>query len=245
MSDMFLKAVSFGLHRSAGLRLVEPEIQGLKQVVGPGDVCFDIGAAYGMYSFPLAELVGKWGAVYSFEPQKKPHWIFSSLARAMRNRNLSITRGAVGENSIRKTVAVPVRFGFPIHGHAHVVDSEHPGSGSTAAGRVRTVGVDTFSVDEMRERMGIRRVDFMKIDVEGYEPSVLAGAEETLNRFMPSLLMEIEKRHLDRYGVEPEKFVRRLLDRGYGMYFWGGGSWRETAFMVDGVRNYLFVHRRR
>ncbi|ASU77546.1 hypothetical protein CDG81_03615 [Actinopolyspora erythraea] len=242
---MFLKAVSYGLRRSAGLRLVEPEIRGLKRVVDPGDVCFDIGAAYGMYSFPLAELVGKRGAVYSFEPQRKPHWIFSKLAGVFPNRNMSITRGAMSESPGRRTVAVPVRFGFPIHGHAHVVDSEPPGSGSAAAGRVRTVGVDTFSVDETRERMGIRRVDFMKIDVEGYEPSVLAGAEETLNRFTPSLLMEIEKRHLDRYGVDPEKFVRRLLERGYGMYFWRGGSWRETAFMVDGVRNYLFVHGRR
>ncbi|WP_175496871.1 FkbM family methyltransferase [Actinopolyspora alba] len=239
------KAVSFGLHRLSRLRLVEPEIQGLKRVVGPGDICFDIGAAYGMYSFPLAELVGKQGAVYSFEPQKKPHRIFSSLAGVIRNRNMSITRGAVGETSGRNTVAVPVRFGLPIHGHAHILDSELSRSGTQDSGSFRTVDADTFSVDETCEKMGIQRVDFMKIDVEGYEPSVLAGAEKTLKRFMPSLLMEIEKRHLDKYGVDPEKFVRQLLEQGYDMYFWHGGNWRSADTLIDGVRNYLFVLRKR
>ena len=53
-----LALAAASLRAAARLRMVEPEIRGLHHLVRAGDVCFDVGAAYGMYTFPLAQLVG-------------------------------------------------------------------------------------------------------------------------------------------------------------------------------------------
>lgn len=65
---------------------------------------------------------------------------------------------------------------------------------------------------------GFDNVTFIKIDVEGHEESVLAGARETLERCHPTLLVEIEERH-NPGGLE--RIVTSLSDLGYyGSFFY-------------------------
>ncbi|PRW64174.1 FkbM family methyltransferase [Actinopolyspora mortivallis] len=221
--------------------VIEPEVQGLKEVVGAGDVCFDVGAAYGMYSFALARLVGSEGQVHSFEPQRKPHGILATGALLTGVGNLRISRSALGGRSGRHRITVPTRFGLPIHGHAHVSDevSNDPPAGLFRGSR--SVVTDTFSVDQIRRSRGIPRVDFMKIDVEGYEPTVLDGAEKTLEECRPVLLLEIEHRHLSRYGLEPSAFLSRLRKMGYQPHVWHSGNWIPVDGVTPRKRNYLFT----
>ncbi|SFD67929.1 methyltransferase, FkbM family [Actinopolyspora alba] len=228
---------------SAG-SLFEPETRGLPSVVGTGDVCFDIGAAYGMYSFSLAELVGEHGMVHSFEPQRKPHRILTGLQRLVQLPQLRTTRAAIGSRSEPRGLVVPRRFGFPVHGHAHI-DDRGPAPGEhDEVRRVRTHTVDVLSVDQVRRSRGLDRVDFLKIDVEGYEPFVLEGAERTLADCEPNLLLEIEQRHLARYGFEPDKITRWLREMGYGMYVWHAERWVPVDRVTTHKRNYLFTTRR-
>ena len=56
---------------AARINWAEAEVLGLRAVVRPGDHVFDVGAAYGMYTFPLAHIVGATGSVHSFEPQTR------------------------------------------------------------------------------------------------------------------------------------------------------------------------------
>ncbi len=221
--------------------VIEPEVEGLKEVVGAGDVCFDVGAAYGMYSFALARLVGSAGEVHSFEPQRKPHRILATGALLTGVRNLRIARAALGGRSGRGRITVPTRFGLPIHGHAHVGEGVASAPPTGLFRGSRSVVTDTFSVDQIRRFRGIPRVDFMKIDVEGYEPTVLDGAEKTLEECRPTLLLEIEQRHLSRYGLDPSAFLVRLRKMGYRPHVWHSGSWIPVDGVTPRKRNYLFT----
>lgn len=218
----------------------EFELRGLARLVGRGGVCFDIGAAYGMYTFPLARLVGRTGQVHSFEPLSLPYRILEAGQRASGAHHVVVTNAALGPLNGRQKLTLPYRFGLPNHGWAHLQTGlKHPEGASPS----RTLEVPVYSVDHVCEVRRIPRVDFMKVDVEGFEAAVLQGAERTIERHRPSLLLEIEDRHLDKYGMTSCEVTKPLRARGYRMYVWRGGRWSETDEVSKRRRNYLFSDR--
>ncbi|HLT61666.1 MAG TPA: FkbM family methyltransferase [Microlunatus sp.] len=234
------RGLAAALRRFAALGVAEPELRGLDQLVRPGDVCFDVGAGYGMYTFPLADLVGPTGQVHSFEPLPIPYRILSGLRHAARLTQVRTHHTALGPVAGTGELALPFRFGLPIHGWAHLRTGQvRPGRRiSFTAGRTLTTAVRT--VDEVCHRLELPRVTFLKIDVEGFESSVLAGAEHVLNRDRPRLLLEIEDRHLDKYGRSAADVTGPLRDRGYAMYAWRDAGWVPVKAVTTRNRNYLF-----
>lgn len=227
-----LRAAEAVMRGAARLRLLEPELQGLRGVVSPGDVCFDVGAAYGMYAIPLAAIVGPEGAVHAFEPQRTPRTLLSAARSLLGARHVRISASAIGPAPGAHDLVLVTRYGVRISGHAHLAGS--PGSGTA---RVR---VPVTTIDEVCREQGIERVRFVKADVEGFEHAVLQGAAQVLARDRPAVLLEIEDRHLTRYGLSGEEVAQSLRDRGYGMASWQNGAWRPAERVVDGARNYLF-----
>ncbi|GEK78664.1 FkbM family methyltransferase [Agrococcus baldri] len=223
---------------AAGLRLVEPEVRGLHELVRPGDVCFDVGAAYGMYSVPLADLVGPIGAVHSFEPQGRPRAILGAVRTALGAAHIRVSESGLGRTAGHLELRLPVRFGLPISGHAHLAGGLVATTGRAVPTRRTRVAVTT--VDEVVLERGIERVHFIKADVEGFEPEVLHGAAGVLARDMPTLLLEIEDRHLARYGRTAAEVSAMLRERGYAMSTWRDGSWQPAERVELGRRNYLF-----
>lgn len=73
--------------------------------------------------------------------------------------------------------------------------------------------VPSVTLDELLRNE--RRVDLIKVDVEGLELSVLRGALETLARHSPTVLLEIEARWTARYGHTPDDVFELMAERGY------------------------------
>ncbi|MEQ1736784.1 MAG: FkbM family methyltransferase, partial [Rhodoglobus sp.] len=134
----------------------------------------------------------------------------------------------------------PVKFGFPIYGHAHITaGAAEPDAGT----KIRHWNTNVTSVDAWRALHEIDRVAFIKVDVEGFEPQVILGATETIDRDRPSLLLEIEDRHLARYGMNANGFADSIRSRWpeYTMYLWRDEAWVATDHIEQGTRNYLFA----
>ncbi len=83
-----------------------------------------------------------------------------------------------------------------------------------------------FGNFSMREGKGVqartldsidRRVDVMKIDVEGCEPAVLRGAKKTINRYRPTILFEVSPTDLRMHNENPFVTLTRAL-HGYDLY---------------------------
>ena len=228
-----------GLYRIATrLHWAEPELLGLGAFVRPGDEVIDVGAALGMYTVPLAALVGRKGRVWSFEPQRRGIFTVRLLRVLTGPHRGRVSRLALGPHDGTSTIVVPYRNGFPIFGHGHVEE----GAGSEA-GRQHRSHAPMSTIDAWSAGNGVGRVSFIKVDVEGFEPSVIEGAGATIDRDRPSLLLEIEDRHLARYGRTASGFVAEIQARWpeYRMYTWVDGSWTPTTRIVPEVRNYLFA----
>ena len=140
--------------------------------VSPGGVAIDIGANLGEWAVPLAKAVGAAGRVLCCEPNPI---VAAALAATLRINNL-------GQADMLQ-VAVSDSEG---DGHL-AVDARDSGLSRIAAAGI---GVRLRTLDSIIAEAAFDRVDLVKIDVEGHEAAVLAGAAKTLARFRPALIFE-------------------------------------------------------
>ena len=87
---------------------LEPEMLGLADVVGPGGVCIDVGAAAGLYTVPLSRLVGPSGAVHSVEPLPFAWPLWNRVLGARDNANVKHHCLALGSEPGKATMSVPM-----------------------------------------------------------------------------------------------------------------------------------------
>jgi FkbM family methyltransferase len=133
----------------------------------------DIGGHVGFWSYYLATAFAK---VHAFEPNE----LFAQcFERNVRDKNVTLHRVALGETERKIALEVdPANTGA-----THV----RPGG----EGDIPMRRLDDFGFDE---------VDFIKIDVEGFELQVLEGARDTLARCRPIVIVE-QKEFAGRYGI--------------------------------------------
>ncbi|MFC4565861.1 FkbM family methyltransferase [Nocardiopsis mangrovi] len=222
---------------------IENEVAGLGELVRPGAVCVDIGAEYGLYTFAMAGLAGPGGTVYAVEPLPGPARFLAAAVRAVDAPGIHVVRRALAGQPGAGTLSLPVRRGLPVHGRAYLTTgADRPGPNAEFGGR-RLVPTEVGTLDELVAERGIERVDVIKADVEGAELAVLEGGWATLTAHRPALLLEIEDRHLAKYGTGAAAIVARLRGLGYRMSAWVAGGWHQVGEVREGHRNYLFTGR--
>jgi FkbM family methyltransferase len=216
---------------------LDPELPTLRGLVRPGDVCVDVGSAAGLYSQALSHLVGDAGLVHSVEPLPFSHPVWSRVLGARERHNVVHHTMALGAEPGRAVMRVPFGAYGPATSRSFLA-SGSTGLGSTAGYRYHVdVVVETGTLDRLCAELP--RLDFAKIDVEGGELHVLEGGRQTIEKFRPVLLVEIEARHTDRYAHSPDDVVEWLTSRGYTMYAWRNG-WHAVHRICLHANNYLF-----
>jgi FkbM family methyltransferase len=146
----------------------------LGQVLSAGDVVIDVGANIGTHTVFFAKTVGEKGLVLAFEPQRL---VFQTLCGNVALNGLT--------NVICQQAAVGAERGlleFPVVDPRVAFNFGAIRAGTTGCGEA----VDVVPIDEMR----LRRCTLIKVDVEGMEAKVLAGAKETIARCRPALFLE-------------------------------------------------------
>jgi FkbM family methyltransferase len=221
-------------------RFVEPEMLGLRDLVEPGSVCFDVGAAAGLYTVELSRLAGPSGQVHSFEPVPFAHPMLTRLLGARTDPNVRHHPVALGVEAGHGVMSVPVGRHGPVTGRSYL-DAHCSGPGSNAEFRGQIgVDIEVQTRDGVCTAAGLTRLDFIKIDVEGAELQVLQGGQQSVDRFRPALLVEIEDRHTSRYEHPASDVATWLRRREYTMLTWQHG-WHKTDVVCAHARNYLFV----
>lgn len=239
-SSLRLRLTRAGMMVASRIGGAEPELRGLPALVRPGDTVIDIGAAHGMYAVTLAALVGPQGHVAAFEPHPRQQRTLRRWRRLLGAPQLELTPSAVGPGAGSVTMRLPIVLGLPIYGRAHLTEgAAEPGPRE----RSRLWSTPMTSVDAWVESTGARPVSFIKADVEGFEPQVLEGAAATIDRDRPSVLLEIEDRHLERYGTVAVEVVAEIARRwpDYRMHVWREEAWQPVDEVTLAERNYLFA----
>lgn len=152
----------------------EAEIQLLAQVVKTGDVVLDVGANIGTHSVPFSRMVGESGCVMAFEPQRL---VFQNLCGNLALNGLSnVVTKEVGVGRGAGWIPVPVLDPRQEHNFGALALTGHD-----SGAMVRIIRIDDLKLS---------RCNLIKVDVEGMEGDVLAGATVTIERFRPVLFVE-------------------------------------------------------
>jgi FkbM family methyltransferase len=208
----------------------EPELRLLPFLVDPERVALDVGANKGIYASLLAGLARR---VVAFEPNP---YVFGAIKGAFPD-NVTPLEVALSDRAGEAEMIIPRRRGGNLF---HLASSLRA---DLAAPDAVTVTVRTARLDEL----DIDDVGFIKIDVEGFEQEVLAGARETIARDKPVLLVELEERLTHRPIAAMVAEVEAL---GYAMMFLHHGrllardaldhARHHDPEKSDYVRNFLF-----
>jgi FkbM family methyltransferase len=168
----------------------DPFLELVDALVQPGDVAIDIGASYGYVTAQLARLVGERGKVHAFEPNLER---MGALKRVRGGRrNVMIHAVALSDREGSAMLRIPVFGGVSYEEQASLVlggsrrDLEHAG-----------FEVPTARLDDLVGE-SVEAPSFIKCDVEGHEDAVFRGAEQTLRRHRPTVIVEIEQRLHDQ-----------------------------------------------
>lgn len=160
----------------------------LNQLVRPGSSSVDVGAASGLYSYHLSRVSDH---IFAYEPN--PEWV-GWLSRAV-PRNVSVFDVALSNNSGAAVLSIPPPSLGSLSGDLTLRCPE----AASIEKQFEGLPCDRLSVTTRRlDDYELRHIGFIKIDVEGHELAVLEGAEETLKRCRPVLLIEIDQQHVRR-----------------------------------------------
>lgn len=180
---------------SHGRHLTEGESVYLPHVVRPGDVVWDIGANVGEYTFQLSRLVGPAGHVHAFEPMAYNFGTLAALIKRARLSNVSAHQIALSDSCGTGRMRMPAVIEHSLGRFAE--------SGETVS--VRTV-------DDLIQS-GLPVPTFVKCDVEGNGPQVIAGAANLIRERRPLWLMEVwnsdEIRHMEALGYDCYRYPVR------------------------------------
>lgn len=175
----------------------------------PGDaVVLDVGAHAGQFAKLFAALAPR-GRVYAFEPSAYARSVLRpALAVGGRGR-VEIVAAGLSDEAGEMVLHTPIKrrggLGF---GAAHL--------GASEAATVVEQTVTLTTLDAFARARGLTRLDFIKIDIEGWELRALTGGRQTLARFRPALYLEVDAAMLARAGDTPDALFGWLRELGYG-----------------------------
>jgi FkbM family methyltransferase len=183
----------------------------LRRLVARDAVIFDVGAHAGQYTKLLARLAPE-GFVYAIEPGSYTRTILRLAVACNRlSKRVTILPLALGDHAGHATLTMPVKrsgaYGF---GLAHLGPSDREHS--------LTEVVEVRTLDMLVASLGLKRLDFIKADIEGHEGALLRGARETLARLQPTVLLEMNAEQLERAGDRLENAWSMLVDLGYAAH---------------------------
>lgn len=185
----------------------------VRRLVHRGDTVVDVGANVGWYTSLLCKLVGPRGHVHAFEPNP---YLARPLDRlAERFAQLRVHNAAVSAEK----------------GHAEFYIPDNWISGSLAADENEDATCHRVQTTPLSEALRTRHVDFVKLDAEGAETQVLAGAANIVDQARaPIWLVELSSEEAANFGCHPSEILE---------IFQSAHRARYSAFGIDQKRSCL------
>jgi FkbM family methyltransferase len=174
----------------------------ITNLIKKGDCVIDCGANFGYNSVLMGSIIGNSGKLISIEPQ---NLIYQQLNGNLILNNIfnSFTyKNIVGDVSDTILELNPVNL-----------SSSWVNIGDTSVGvggeKINTISIDDLNLDNL---------NFIKLDVQGFEYFVLNGASKTISKFFPDIFIEIENHLIEKFGVTSDMIYNKLKSFGYSVY---------------------------
>lgn len=191
----------------------------LQKHCSAGSTVVDIGAHIGLFSVRAAQLAGSNGKVYAFEP--------TPATQALLRKTIAIN----GMQAIiePRSEAVGDKDGIT---HFYVSDAEGDNSNSLVQYKndrtLNAVEVKVTSVDNFIRSHSLERVDFIKIDAEGFEYNVLLGCRHLFTQLKPKGILALHPNGIVSNGNSLEQIYDFMQEMNYELSLEGKPLTRES-----------------
>jgi FkbM family methyltransferase len=182
------------------------ETRFVERLLRPGMTVIDVGAHHGLYTLLASKRVGRKGRVIAFEPSPRECRRLKKHLRWNRCSNVQLMPCAVGEE------AGETDF-YLVEGSQDWCNSLRPPAVGEAT---KTMRVSVRRLDDALEELDVSRVDFIKLDVEGAELTVLYGVMRLLLReSRPAILAEVQDNRTLPWGYAARDIIQFMIRMDY------------------------------
>jgi FkbM family methyltransferase len=176
-----------------------------RRLLRPGFTVVDVGANQGLYSLLFSTLAGPEGRVFSFEPDAALFATLQKNCQQNRSTNIKCYNCALGTKDETRSLY-----------HSRVNSGDNRLTVSERPDWFYEVEVKTAALDSL---LGDAHIDFIKIDVQGWEFEVLKGMAGILkNNPAASIYFEFWPFGLRRAGTEPAQMLEYLREHGFTLF---------------------------
>jgi FkbM family methyltransferase len=197
----------------------EPEVQTeIRRHLKPGAIAIDVGANVGWHTLLMAARAGSTGRVYAFEPNDSTRRRLVSAVEANDLAHVTVDGRAVadlvGASGYQAPLAGHVWDGT---GRLIAAPAQEKREGQEQRER-QTTAIECTTLDAFVAERHIERLALVKIDVEGWELSVLRGARHVLNVLRPVVVFEYDPAYVSRSGGAADDVTRCWSDADYELF---------------------------
>lgn len=156
-------------------------------------VMIDIGGNIGSFT---CQFLSKASMVYIFEPIPRLYQVIQDSLEYNKIKNVQLIKKALGNTETNVTM-------FDNNNSSIVVTT----------GGDPTIQIKVTTLDN--ELGDLKKVDFVKVDVEGFEMHVLQGSEQLISKFHPTILLELHPLFIESYGYTIYNVIDWLEQHNY------------------------------
>lgn len=201
-------------------KVFEPEFFDIASPFVPeGGVVFDVGANFGLCSFGLLKKkAGEGIQCHLFEANDHLVSLLKKSIALYPDESVHIHQGCISD----KKGYSRLEYDATLMGSGYAVEDDEG-------------GVPNIILDDLIEDLGIEQIDFMKLDIEGWEPYALKGCQRSLeNAKVKALYVEVSVDNLKRAEAKPKDVLGFLREHGYSLY-WCKPSDIERERLLGGI----------
>jgi len=194
----------FHTHEPFSTKLLSP-------LLTDGMYCLDVGSNIGYYACLESNAVGNTGKVISIEPSPINYKYLKKNIELQNMSNTEVYNFACGNKNGEIQFLVSDRSNWSRVATEKFIDAPPDAI-------LQTINVPVKTIDLLIEEKSLQRLDFIRMDVEGYEVNIVEGMHQTLEKFKPLLHMEV---HLFLLGIsETKKLLQNIQKHGYEILYY-------------------------
>lgn len=131
-----------------------------------GDIVFDIGAGVGSETLIFSDFVGDTGRVYSIEANPKTFEYLKKMSFLNNLKNVYLINVAISDKK----------------GYTYIENKKHHVSNRITDSKKNSILINTISIDELVEENHLKKIDFLKVNIEGAEIEMIKGMNKSIHK---------------------------------------------------------------
>jgi len=176
----------------------ELETDLFKHYCHSGDVVVEVGSNIGAHTLSLSKMVGENGRVYAYEPQRI---VFQTLCANMAINSIkNVECYQIAISSKDGSAFIP-NIDYTVRGNFGGIEADKAKTGEKVV------------MSRLQDILEVPRLNFLKIDVEGMEFSVIKGAKKLIEKHQPVIYLENDRPN------KSESLIKTIWSMGYKAYW--------------------------